>query len=141
MGGPPISGGHCLAPARKTEPFSWVFRAVTVALDSQARLSIVPLSGQVNQAISSGSIFSCSTMQTSHERDSSDILKNLMQAKAASGTGSLTRQDLFAEAVVMMVAGSDTTSTTLVAFFFHVSRNPRRLRKGDGRGAKHILDS
>jgi cytochrome P450 len=69
------------------------------------------------------------SMQTSHERDSSDILKHLIQAKAASGTGGLTQQDLFAEAVIMIVAGSDTTSTTLAAFFFYVSRNPAVYEK------------
>jgi cytochrome P450 len=47
----------------------------------------------------------------------------------ASGTGDLTQQDLYAEAVIMMVAGSDTTSTTLVAFFFYVSRDPAAYEK------------
>jgi cytochrome P450 len=64
-----------------------------------------------------------SSMKTQHERESSDILKNLMEVRTASGTRGLTQQDLYAEAVIMIVAGSDTTSTTLAAFFFYVCRN------------------
>lgn len=70
-----------------------------------------------------------SSMQTQGERDSSEILKHLIEVKKASGTGGLTQQDLFAEAVIMIVAGSDTTSTTLAAFFFYVCRNPTVYHK------------
>jgi cytochrome P450 len=75
--------------------------------------------------------------------DSSDILKHLIEVKATSGTGGLTQQDLFAEAVIMIVAESDTTSTTLAAFFCYVSRNPTVYEKvmEEVRNAFSTLDS
>jgi cytochrome P450 len=70
-----------------------------------------------------------SSMRSQGERDSSDILKRLMEVKTVAGTEGLTQQDLYAEAVIMIVAGSDTTSTTLAALFFYLCRNHAAYKK------------
>lgn len=94
------------------------------------RLLFPSLVKQSNQFRQAAFCLVQSSMKPQCERDSSDILKHLMEVKTPSGTEGLTQQDLYAEAVVMIVAGSDTTSTTLAALFFYILSQSSCLRKG-----------
>ena len=52
-----------------------------------------------------------------------DLLKKLMEGKDAAGRP-LGRDEITAEALTMLIAGSDTTSNTLCAVMFWVLRSP-----------------
>ncbi|KAI9788795.1 MAG: hypothetical protein M1816_006576 [Peltula sp. TS41687] len=55
-----------------------------------------------------------------------DMFHFLFQAKNPdTGESAYSEQELFAEANLLIVAGSDTTSVSLCGFFFYVSRNKR----------------
>ncbi|KAL8965293.1 MAG: hypothetical protein Q9197_006583 [Variospora fuerteventurae] len=59
-----------------------------------------------------------------------DMFHFLFQAKDPdTGEPAYSQQELFAEANLLVVAGSDTTSTQLCAFFFYLSRSPRPYQK------------
>ncbi|KAL9007636.1 MAG: hypothetical protein Q9173_007140 [Seirophora scorigena] len=73
-----------------------------------------------------------SSEKPSRDRDSTrqDMFHFLLQAKDPdTGKPAYSQQELFAEAKLLVVAGSDTTSINLCAFFFYVTRNPRPYRK------------
>ncbi|KAI9790607.1 MAG: hypothetical protein M1816_004939 [Peltula sp. TS41687] len=55
-----------------------------------------------------------------------DMFHFLFQAKNPdTGELALSEQELFAEANLLVIAGSDTTSSVLCGFFFYISRNKR----------------
>ncbi|KAL8644247.1 MAG: hypothetical protein Q9210_007349, partial [Variospora velana] len=67
-------------------------------------------------------------------RDSSskrqDMFHFLFQAKNPdTGEPAYSQQELFAEANLLVIAGSDTTSIQLCGFFFYLSRSPRPYQK------------
>ncbi|KAK5247450.1 hypothetical protein LTR40_011880, partial [Exophiala xenobiotica] len=55
--------------------------------------------------------------------DRVDLLARLMEGKDAKGE-SLDREELTAEALTQLIAGSDTTSNTSCALLYHVIRTP-----------------
>lgn len=57
-----------------------------------------------------------------------DLLARLMQGRDAKGEP-LGRDELTAEALTQLIAGSDTTSNSSCALLFHVVKNPGVLRK------------
>jgi benzoate 4-monooxygenase len=61
-------------------------------------------------------------------RNRSDLLARLMEGKDASGN-KLGREELTAEALTQLIAGSDTTSNTSCALLFHVLNNPHVIPK------------
>jgi benzoate 4-monooxygenase len=61
-------------------------------------------------------------------RNRVDLLARLMEGKDASGN-SLGREELTAEALTQLIAGSDTTSNTSCALLFYVLKNPHVVPK------------
>lgn len=61
-------------------------------------------------------------------RNRVDLLARLMEGKDASGSP-LEREELTAEALTQLIAGSDTTSNTSCALLFHVLNNPHVIPK------------
>lgn len=57
-----------------------------------------------------------------------DLLARLMEGKDENGEP-LGRDELTAEALTQMIAGSDTTSNTSCALLFHVLKNPEAWKK------------
>lgn len=57
-----------------------------------------------------------------------DLLQRLMEGKDEDGQP-LGRQELTAEALTQLIAGSDTTSNTLCALLFHCLKHPQVVRK------------
>lgn len=62
------------------------------------------------------------------ETDRVDLLARLMEGKDENGN-KLGRQELTAEALTQLIAGSDTTSNTSCAILFHVLKHPKVLKK------------
>ncbi len=60
--------------------------------------------------------------------DRVDLLARLMQGKDDQGKP-LGRQELTAEALTQLIAGSDTTSNTSCSLLFHTLKNPRIVNK------------
>lgn len=60
--------------------------------------------------------------------DRVDLLARLMEGKDERGE-TLGREELTAEALTQMIAGSDTTSNTSCALLFHTLKNPDVTRK------------
>ncbi|CAI4216055.1 unnamed protein product [Parascedosporium putredinis] len=60
--------------------------------------------------------------------DRKDLLARLMQGRDEKGEP-LGRDELTAEALTQLIAGSDTTSNSSCALFYHVARNPAVFRK------------
>ena len=59
-----------------------------------------------------------------------DMFHFLFRAKNPdTGEQAYSQQELLAEANLLVVAGSDTTSITLCGFFFYIVRNPRSYEK------------
>lgn len=58
-----------------------------------------------------------------------DMFHFLFQAKDPDTGKGYTQQELWAEASLLTIAGSDTTSTTLCGFFFYIVRNPRAYKR------------
>ncbi|KAL8714556.1 MAG: hypothetical protein Q9220_001504 [cf. Caloplaca sp. 1 TL-2023] len=59
-----------------------------------------------------------------------DIFHHLFRAKdPQTGGPGYTEEELFEESDLLVVAGSDTTSTTFAAMFFYMTRNPNVYRK------------
>lgn len=56
-----------------------------------------------------------------------DFFYYLLNAKDPETGQGLAMQELWSEANVLMIAGSDTTSTSLAAALFHLVRNPRAM--------------
>lgn len=57
-----------------------------------------------------------------------DLLQRLMEGRDDKGQP-LGREELTAEALTQLIAGSDTTSNSSCALLFHVVRNPRIMQK------------
>ncbi|KAE8360963.1 cytochrome P450 [Aspergillus caelatus] len=57
-----------------------------------------------------------------------DFFYYLLNAKDPETGKGLTTPELWGEANVLMIAGSDTTSTTLAATIFYLVRNPRAMK-------------
>ena len=57
-----------------------------------------------------------------------DLLARLMQGRDEKGEP-LGREELTAEALTQLIAGSDTTSNSSCALMYHVTRNPKVLAK------------
>ena len=60
--------------------------------------------------------------------DRVDLLARLMEGKDEKGD-KLGRQELTAEALTQLIAGSDTTSNTSCALLFHCLKNPHVVKK------------
>ena len=60
--------------------------------------------------------------------DRVDLLARLMEGKDENGN-KLGRQELTAEALTQLIAGSDTTSNTSCALLFHVLKHPNVVKK------------
>jgi len=60
--------------------------------------------------------------------DRVDLLARLMEGRDESGA-KLGREELTAEALTQLIAGSDTTSNTACALLYHCLRNPEVIRK------------
>lgn len=60
--------------------------------------------------------------------DRVDLLARLMEGKDEKGE-KLGRQELTAEALTQLIAGSDTTSNTSCALLYHCLRNPHVITK------------
>lgn len=58
-----------------------------------------------------------------------DFFYYLLNAKDPETGQGLTMQELWGEANVLMIAGSDTTSTSLAATLFYLVRHPRAMEK------------
>ncbi|KAL7268464.1 hypothetical protein RUND412_008914 [Rhizina undulata] len=61
--------------------------------------------------------------------DRKDFIHYLINAKNPDGESSYSMQEMFSESTLLMVAGSDTTATTMAAAFFYLTRNPEILAK------------
>lgn len=57
-----------------------------------------------------------------------DLLARLMEGKDEQGN-KLGREELTAEALTQLIAGSDTTSNTACALLFHVLKTPHVIKK------------
>ncbi|KAH6719153.1 cytochrome P450, partial [Leptodontidium sp. MPI-SDFR-AT-0119] len=53
-----------------------------------------------------------------------DVFSGLLNASDPTTGNSLTRDEIVAESILMIVAGSDTSGTLLASMFFYMSRNP-----------------
>jgi len=62
------------------------------------------------------------------QTDRVDLLARLMQGKDDNGQP-LGRDELTAEALTQLIAGSDTTSNTSCAILFHVLQKPNVVKK------------
>ncbi len=60
--------------------------------------------------------------------DRVDLLARLMEGKDENGEA-LGREELTAEALTQLIAGSDTTSNTSCALLFHTLKNSEIVRK------------
>ena len=60
--------------------------------------------------------------------DRVDLLARLMEGRDENGE-KLGREELTAEALTQLIAGSDTTSNTSCAILFHMLKNPQCVRK------------
>lgn len=60
--------------------------------------------------------------------DRVDLLARLMEGKDENGEA-LGREELTAEALTQLIAGSDTTSNTSCALMFHTLKNPKVIKK------------
>jgi benzoate 4-monooxygenase len=60
--------------------------------------------------------------------DRVDLLARLMEGKDEKGE-TLGREELTAEALTQLIAGSDTTSNTSCALLFHTLKNPEVVKK------------
>lgn len=60
--------------------------------------------------------------------DRVDLLARLMEGKDEKGE-TLGREELTAEALTQLIAGSDTTSNTSCALLFHTVKNPEIVKK------------
>jgi len=60
--------------------------------------------------------------------DRVDLLARLMEGRDEKGE-KLGRQELTAEALTQLIAGSDTTSNTSCALLYHMLKHPEAVRK------------
>ncbi|KAK6216869.1 hypothetical protein QIS74_06983 [Colletotrichum tabaci] len=62
-------------------------------------------------------------------RSEADIFSLLVEARDPDTNEALSEQQLWAESNLLIIAGSDTTSTGIAATFFYLSRNPAAYRR------------
>lgn len=55
-----------------------------------------------------------------------DIFSGLLNASDPATGNKLSRDEIVAESILMIVAGSDTSSTLLASMFFYLARNPEK---------------
>lgn len=67
-------------------------------------------------------------LSRSEKTDRVDLLARLMEGRDGNGDP-LGREELTAEALTMLIAGSDTTSNTSCAILFHCLNNPGVMTK------------
>ena len=67
-------------------------------------------------------------LDTEKATDRKDLLARLMEGKDEDGKP-LGRQELTAEALTQLIAGSDTTSNTTCALLYHCLKHPEVVRK------------
>ena len=89
------------------------FRDGAEAVENLAGIAVA----RVNQRLESG-----------EKSDRVDLLARLMEGKDESGN-KLGRQELTAEALTQLIAGSDTTSNTSCALFFWCLKTPGVMKK------------
>lgn len=65
-------------------------------------------------------------LKNEHQVERLDLLSRLMEGQDSAGNP-LQREELTAEALTQMIAGSDTTSNTSCALLFHILHNPEVL--------------
>ncbi|KAL7268966.1 hypothetical protein RUND412_008386 [Rhizina undulata] len=61
--------------------------------------------------------------------DRKDFFYFLINAKNSDGENLYSMDEMWAESTLLMVAGSDTTATTIAAVLFYLTRNPKILAK------------
>ncbi|KAL7267865.1 hypothetical protein RUND412_009531 [Rhizina undulata] len=61
--------------------------------------------------------------------DRKDFFHYLINAKNSEGESPYSMKELWAESRLLMIAGSDTTATTIAASLFYLTRNPKILAK------------
>lgn len=69
-----------------------------------------------------------------------DFFYYLLNARDPETGKGLATQELWGEANVLMIAGSDTTSTSLSAAMFHLVRNPNAMQKLKEEVRSHFSD-
>jgi len=61
--------------------------------------------------------------------DRKDFFYHLLQARDPETGAGFSMDELWGESNLLIIAGSDTTSTAIAATFFYLSRNPEALKK------------
>ncbi|KAG6889134.1 hypothetical protein C0995_003494 [Termitomyces sp. Mi166 len=64
-----------------------------------------------------------------NENDRVDLLAKLKDTKDANGNVMMSREELTAEALTLLIAGSDTTSNSTCAIIYYLASNPHIQRK------------
>ena len=64
-----------------------------------------------------------------HSNDRKDIFHHLFNTTDDAGNPAYSTDELNAEANMLIIAGSDTTATTLVGFWFYIAGSPRVYAK------------
>ncbi|CUA71976.1 Benzoate 4-monooxygenase [Rhizoctonia solani] len=71
-------------------------------------------------------------------KQSIDLIDKLLEVKNEDGSP-LSIHELYAEAVLLLIAGSDTTSNTLSSLFYHMAIDPELQQRLQAELDKHIL--
>jgi benzoate 4-monooxygenase len=72
--------------------------------------------------------------------DRVDLLARLMEGRDGNGEP-MGQEELTAEALTQMIAGSDTTSNTSCAMLYHVLRNPYVIPKLQKELDSHLIEA
>ncbi|CUA69360.1 Benzoate 4-monooxygenase [Rhizoctonia solani] len=77
---------------------------------------------------------------TKTKKKRTDLLEKLLQGKDESGAP-MGREELTAEALTQLIAGSDTTSNSSCAITYYLAANPDKQRKLQAELDEHLLPS